>query len=190
MQSAHRRISIAIVFLALLITGCSLPVTGALPTPAPGDYAGTIAAIQTISVQTATAQGFGAGATPLSPATLPPAATGTLQSPVVVSDTLCWRGPGADYEVISAIKAGTAVSMLGRGAIAGWYILRNPIYGDPCWLQAGDLQIPAGYDVSTLPLFNPPWTATPTASVTPLVSSTPSSTATPPPPTPGLTATP
>jgi hypothetical protein len=68
--------------------------------------------------------------------------------------------------------------MLGRGVIAGWYIVRNPIYGDPCWLQANDLQIPAGYDVSSLPLFNPPFTETPTASVTPLVSATPSVTLT------------
>lgn len=179
MQSIHRRILFAVAFAVLLVASCS--IQGAVPTPTAGAeaYGATIAAMQTRAVQTANAQGFGAPPTAAVPATLPPAETaGAPQSPIVANDTLCWHGPGPQYEVISSVLKGTVVSMLGRGAISGWYIIRNPIYGDPCWLQAGDLQIPAGFDVSALPLFNPPFTATASPSVTPLVSSTPTTTLT------------
>lgn len=192
MRSVHRATLSIVALLSASLAGCTMLSAPGTPTAGAEAYAATISAMQTRAVQTATAQGFGGAPTSALPATLPPAQTaGTPQSPAVINDTLCWRGPGPTYEVISAVTKGTAVDMLGRGSIAGWYIIRNPIYGDPCWLQSSDLQIPAGYDVTALPLFNPPFTATPTASVTPLVSSTPSVTLTPAPTgTPSPSATP
>jgi hypothetical protein len=50
-------------------------------------------------------------------------------------------------------------------------VVRNPIYNDPCWVEASALQVAAGVDVSTLQVFFPPPTATPT--FTPSPTSTP-----------------
>lgn len=160
---------------SLVLMGCSLPIVTPAPTAAAGAYVATIGAMQTSAVQTAGAQGIGATATPPPPATLLPVPTGAPDSPLVNNDTLCWRGPGPTYEVISALKQGTAVSLLGRGVISGWFVIRNPIYGDPCWVQANYLQIPASVNVSVLPLYNPPWTPTPTSAFT----ATPGATSTP-----------
>ncbi len=167
MQLAHRRAFIVAATSFLILSGCSLPARTPTPTADAGAYAATIAALQTRAVGTATAQGFGSALTP-APPTLPAFQTTlTSQFPVVTIDTQCWRGPGAQYEVIGTIGHGTEVPLLGRGVISGWFILRNPTYGDPCWLQGSALQFPPGYDISALPIFNPPATAT----ITPLPTS-------------------
>jgi uncharacterized protein YgiM (DUF1202 family) len=75
---------------------------------------------------------------------------------------LCWQGPGPKYEVVSALTKGSRVKLLGQGSISGWYIVRNPIYHDPCWVQQTDLQIEPGTDLLSLQIFNPPPTYTPT----------------------------
>ncbi len=155
------------VFFPILLTGCllaacSLPAPTVPPTPGADAYAATVAALQTSAVNTASAQGFGPASTPTPPSTIAMPQTGGGQNPAVIRDTLCWRGPGPEYEVIGTIHAGTSVSMLGRGVISGWFVIRNPVSGDPCWLEASNLQIPASVDLPALPVYNPPWTPTPT----------------------------
>ncbi len=167
MQSTPHRILIIAAISLLVLPGCSLTVRAPTPTADAGAYGATIAALQTRAVGTATAQGFGSALTPAPPTPLPLQTVVTSQFPVVASDALCWRGPGPEYEVVSTILHGTQVPLLGRGVISGWFIVRNPAYGDPCWLQASALQFPTGYDVSALPVFNPPATAT----ITPLPTS-------------------
>lgn len=71
-------------------------------------------------------------------------------------------GPGNAYPVVSAVKSGARVELIGVGSIAGWFIIRNPIYHDPCWIEAKDLQIDPRYDVSQLQIYNPPPTPGPT----------------------------
>ncbi len=98
----------------------------------------------------------------------------TPQNPLVLRATLCWIGPGPQYPTVSALKQNERVKLLGRGSISGWYIVENPIYHDPCWVQEAELQIEPGTDLASLRIFNPPPTSTPTK----------------PPPTPTITATP
>ncbi len=177
MQFIPPRFFFAAVITTLILAGCSMPIRIPIATPAPtpgaGAYVATIEALQTRAVATAGAQGFGPTSTATPPAGITVPQTGGVQSPVVVNNATCWRGPGSDYVVISTIQSGTAVSLLGRGVIAGWIVVRNPANGDPCWLQASNLQIPSGVDVSALPIYNPPWTPT----ITPLPASvTPTST--------------
>ncbi len=167
MQFIHQRFFVVAVVASLMLAGCALPVVTPVPTPGAGAYAATVSVLQTRAVATATAQGFGAGLTPIPP-TLPPGQVGgTSQSPVVTTDTQCMRGPGTEYEVIGTIARGTEVSLLGRGVVVGWFIVRHPAAGSPCWLQANVLRFPAGYDISALPIYDPPATAT----VTPMPTS-------------------
>ena len=93
-----------------------------------------------------------------------PTLTLTPQNPLVTTTTYCWSGPTSKtltYEVISSIQAGTRVQLLGQGIVEGWWIVRNPRYNDPCWIQQEYVQIDPVYDLSTLKTFAVP--ATPTA---------------------------
>jgi uncharacterized protein YgiM (DUF1202 family) len=102
-----------------------------------------------------------------------PAPTATPQNPLVLRDTLCWVGPGPQYDVVSALKTNTRVELIGRGTVTGWWVVTNPIYKDACWVKAADVQIEPGFDTSTLKLINPPPTPTPTPSQTPTPTPTP-----------------
>jgi hypothetical protein len=90
--------------------------------------------------------------------------TPTPQNPLVTATAYCWSGPTGKtlkYELISSIQAGTRVQLLGRGIVDGWWVIKNPRYNDPCWIQMQYVQIDIGYDLSTLKTFAVP--ATPTA---------------------------
>ena len=90
--------------------------------------------------------------------------TPTPQNPLVTTTAYCWSGPTSKtltYELISSIQAGTRVQLLGKGIVDGWWVVKNPRYGDPCWIQQEYVQIDPSYDLSTLKTFVVP--ATPTA---------------------------
>lgn len=107
---------------------------------------------------------------------MPPA---TPQNPLVLETILCWKGPGSQYEVVSALKKDERVELIGQGSIAGWFIVNNPIYHDPCWAQAAYLQIEPGYNTYALPIYTPPPSPTPTPTVTRTPTNTPTATNTP-----------
>lgn len=98
-----------------------------------------------------------------------PVPTATPQNPVVLRDTLCWMGPGNQYDVVSALKVGTRIELIGRATIDGWWIISNPIYKDACWVQAAEIQFEPGFDTTALKLIAPPPLPTPTwtPSITP-----------------------
>jgi hypothetical protein len=114
-----------------------------------------------------------ASATPLPPLTSSP-----LNS-LVLETILCWEGPGARYEVVSALKEGERVEIIGRTSVAGWWIVDNPIYHDPCWAQAEYLQLDPGFNPLTLPVYTPPPTPTFTPTETPTPTRTRRPTRTP-----------
>ncbi len=99
--------------------------------------------------------------------------TAEPENPLVLKDTLCWEGPGPVYLVVSAVKNGERVELLARGSITGWWVIKNPIYHDPCWVKQDVLQIDPGYDLGNLKIFNPPPTPTPTEVDTPTPTPTP-----------------
>jgi hypothetical protein len=109
-----------------------------------------------------------APSSPLVLPTLTPAAsetplpTATPQNPLVLRATLCWVGPGNQYDVVSALQPQTRIQLIGRGTLDGWWVISNPIYKDACWVQAVDVQIEPGFDTSTLKLISPPPLPTPT----------------------------
>jgi hypothetical protein len=105
--------------------------------------------------------------------------TSTPQNPLVLETNLCWKGPGAQYEVVSALKKDERVELIGQGSIPGWWIVDNPIYHDPCWAQTGYIQIEPGYNTSSLPIYTPPPSPTPTVTDTATPTNTPTATNTP-----------
>ena len=88
--------------------------------------------------------------------------TADLFHPLVIKNALCWEGPGAAYLVVSAVKNGEQVELLGRGSNPGWWVIDNPIYHDPCWVTQDVLQIDPSFDSANLKIFYPPPTPTPT----------------------------
>jgi len=86
----------------------------------------------------------------------------TIEEPLVLRGALCWWGPGAAYDVMSALGEGIHVELLGRGNISGWWVVDNPIYHVPCWVHDADLRIDPATDLTSLKIFIAPPTSTPT----------------------------
>jgi hypothetical protein len=170
------------LFVIIILASCTLPgAEGESPDLVATWVAATLTAIQTsVPVTSATpvppAQPS-ATLTPTASETLPP--TSTPQNPLVLETTLCWEGPGAQYEVVSALKKDERVEIIGQASIAGWWIVDNPIYHDPCWAQARHIQIEPGYNTIFLPVFTPPPSPTPTPMNTRTPTTTPTATNTP-----------
>jgi hypothetical protein len=135
-----------------------------LPSDAPGTATPTVIPTTQVELPTVTP-----------PVTDTPAPTATPQNPLVLRATLCWVGPGNLYDVVSALQPQTRIELIGRGTIDGWWVITNPIYKDPCWVQAVDIQIEPGFDTSNLKLIAPPPLPTPTwtPSLTPTPTPTP-----------------
>jgi hypothetical protein len=147
---------LAILPVLIATLACNLPSGVSTATPFPSDTPTPAIATATTSLETAT-----------------PAAPSTPQDPLVLRATLCWQGPGPVYPVVSGLKINERVTLLGRGSINGWYVVDNPIYHDPCWVQASDLQLDPGIDLLSLRVFTPPPTPTPTRTFTPTYTPTP-----------------
>lgn len=91
--------------------------------------------------------------------------------PIVNRDTLCWKGPGPAYDVVTSIQNGTEVELLGIGATENWLVINNPRYpGVDCWVDQDDLDLDPGLDLSSFNIFPIPLlpTATHTPSPVPL----------------------
>ncbi len=164
--------------LVLILSACNLPLAGmGEPPVAPEVLAQTAVAATMSAIQAETA------AAPTAVPPQEPTATPTVaftftpfptpQDPLVVKDALCWLGPGSVYEVSSSVKTGIRVKLLGRGSVGAWWIIDNPRYHEPCWLQADVLQFDAGYDLTDLKVFTPPPTPTPIPTDTPTPTNTP-----------------
>jgi hypothetical protein len=97
----------------------------------------------------------------------------STQRPTVVTATLCWLGPGAAYEVSSSVSVGLQVDLLGRDLTGDWWIIRGPIYHDPCWVMRDTLRIDPTFNTAGLPVYAVPPTPTPTPTETPTPTPTP-----------------
>jgi hypothetical protein len=142
------------IVLIVISAGCNMPGGYVTPTPIPTET--PLAPTSTAIIEVVTA-------TPLPPP----------QDPLVLRPTLCWQGPGPVYPTVSALKQNERVKLLGKGSINGWFIVDNPIYHDPCWVQASDLQLDPSTDLLSLRIFSPPPTPTPTRTATATYTPTP-----------------
>jgi len=158
----------------LVASGCNVP----LGSP-PADVGATMIAATVSVLQTDAAASATAAVTP-SPvpseaptptAYLSPTATPEPQPPVVTKVSLCYTGPGPIYPVVSSVKEGAQVNILGVGSITGWFVIENPTYHDRCWLEESNLQIDPNLNVAGLKVYNPP--PTPGPKETPIPTATP-----------------
>ena len=162
------------LLLALLISGCNLPSGAAAPNAAATFVAATLSVLQTRAAATLTAVPMPSDTMTSAPVVVgPPTSTSTPQNPVVTVLALCWTGPGDAYPVVSSVKVGTSVELLGIGSVAGWFIIKNPTYHDLCWIQANNLKIDPNLNLSTLKIYNPPPTPGPTETEVPPPTDTP-----------------
>jgi hypothetical protein len=168
MSRLIRRSVPAVLVVVVAILACNYPTPSPTPDVGATFVAGTLTALAQVS--SAPQSGSTTMDTSTSEATVTslPSSTPTAGNPVVIHDALCSAGPGSAYEVVSSVKIGTSVELMGVGSIPGWYIIRNPVYHDPCWIAASNLQIDPGYNVSALKIFYPPSTPTSVPSATPV----------------------
>ena len=155
------------LILCLLTAGCNLPSAKSNVNAAATSAAATLDALRTAVAATLTAAL--PADTPTSAPVIPPppASTSTPQNTVVTQLALCWTGPGNAYPVVSSVKVGVNAELIGVGSIAGWYIIKNPTYHDPCWIEGKNLKIDPNYNLSTLRIYNPPPTPGPTETQVP-----------------------
>ena len=167
------------VFLLIGLTaifGCTLPWMAGGTDAAPTMVAATVSALQTQMVISLTETAQAAPVLPSAVIEVPtiaitPLATEVPKNPVVQTTTLCWTGPGDAYPVVSGIKAGTEVIVLGVGSKTGWLVIENPTYHDRCWIEAANLTLDPNWSTAGLQVFNPP--PTPGPKITPVPTPTP-----------------
>jgi hypothetical protein len=153
-------ISLAII---LAVTACAPQAT-----PTPVDVIGTTAAQLAMVMLTQTAGA--ATATPTVTLTMPPTETPTLtppteevkrQPPVVITFVPCYAGPDESYTFISNIDPSIrksnkqVVEILGTGSVAGWVVIRNPYFNNPCWVREENMEIGAHIILADYPVMTP-----------------------------------
>jgi hypothetical protein len=124
-------------------------------TPPPVDSLATNIALGVIVARSQTALALPPSATATATQTPSPTATVTsapTQQPMVIRLASCWFGPGRAYNLESNIKEGEVVELLAVGTVPGWYIIRNPYFNQPCWIQAENLSLDPAFDPSPFPM--------------------------------------
>jgi hypothetical protein len=162
------RLTLACFLFMAVLVGCNYPTAISTQDVMASLVAATLTAVGSVSTVGQEAATDIAATTPVPSQTNPPPSTPTPGNPLVIHDALCSVGPGNVYDVVSSVKTGTKVELIGVGSVPGWYIITNPIYHDPCWIASANLQIDPNYNLSALKVFNPPSTPTPTSSDTPV----------------------
>jgi hypothetical protein len=179
MPAKQRRILLSTWLLVLCLLGCNFGAE-LVATPGARDTSGvgTLSVLQTAEEMTHAAAFVSAAGTATEQLIAVPLSTlPTSQMALSIATTLCRSGPGAPYKVVSVMRPGERVEILGRATIGAWYIVADPIHLTPCWMQISDLQLSPGLNISSLPVITPPPPVTPTATLLPGI--TPSPTRTP-----------
>ena len=152
-----RFLTILIITL-IWITACTTQ-----PTPPPVDTVSTAVFQQVFVPLTQTA--LAASPTPAITPTFTPTFTATLtpkptwnappKRPLTTAFAGCWKGPGPQYTLISNIDEKKYVELLGVGSVPGWYVIKNPYFHNPCWIEAIYLKLDPKLDTSKYPVMTP-----------------------------------
>ncbi len=85
--------------------------------------------------------------------TFTPFLTATPQNPLVLVPTACFKEPRVNDRIVSSLNKGTRVKLIARSDDGNWWLVENPVYRSPCWVQVGDLQLDPGMNVKDVPVF-------------------------------------
>ncbi len=143
------------ILLSFMSAACSPQTTPAQPTPPTLNSMATSIALGVIVAQSQTAQALPTATATQTPPPPPTFTSSPTQQPVVTRLSACWFGPGPAYRMESSIKEGEPVELLAVGTVPGWYIIRNPYFHQPCWIQAENLSLDPSFDPSPFPLVTP-----------------------------------
>ncbi len=157
-MNKHFLLSLVGLIAIVMMSACSS--APAAPTPSV-DSVATVVFQRVYMPLTQTASA--ASPTPAATLTPPPTQTFTpeptssepLKRPVVTAFAACWTGPGAQYTLISNIDAKKYVEIIGIGNTPGWYVIRNPYFHNPCWIEAIYLKLDPRLDTSKFPVMTP-----------------------------------
>ncbi len=148
--------------LITLVTIICTPACTAKPTPPPVDIIGTTAAQLASGMLTQTAAAYSSTPPPVTATTIPtetltlePTKDASIKIVTVINHTGCWRGPGDTYALTSYINVPKKVELLGIGSVPGWYIIKNPYFGSPCWVVAADVELDPQMDITVFPTIAP-----------------------------------
>ncbi len=146
--------TIAILFLA----ACNLPLAQPTPGLTVNQQAGTLVASTLQAVPSATELAVTPFASPALPSTTP----ATKLTVLIHSDnSACRSGPGADFQVIATLAAGTNADMVGKDSADSYWIVVDPTSHNLCWIQMQDAT-PSG-DTTSLPEMTPQAVSNPKA---------------------------
>jgi hypothetical protein len=155
------------LIMTLMVGACAPEAT-----PPPVDIAGTVAVQLASSMLTQTAAAysptsppspspFPATETPIPTITAVPEATKDQSVSIIRLKNLpdpqpaCRLGPGDSYELTSYINTPKDVELLGIGSVPGWYVIKNPYFGSPCWIPVDIVEIDPAMDLSNFPVITP-----------------------------------
>ncbi|MDP1714110.1 MAG: hypothetical protein Q8L41_05135 [Anaerolineales bacterium] len=138
--------------LLILLSACA---PAAPPTPTV-DVVGTRAAELASIMLTQTVAAY----SPTPPPTFTPEPTATIEpTPAEIKPPTIKNGPATCYLKPAAAGAFTSnitntkvVELLAIGATPGWYKIRDPYFGSPCWVAENNLELDINMDLSTFPI--------------------------------------
>jgi uncharacterized protein YgiM (DUF1202 family) len=150
-----RFLRLTVIGLAAILASAACASKAATPPPVDDMATNVARGVSVALTQTAGAPTPLPSATP-APIIIPATATSGPIPPLTVTQfASCWFGPGSAYNLESNIEQGEKVELLGVGSVPGWYIILNPYFFQPCWIQAANLSIDASADLSYYPAMTP-----------------------------------
>jgi hypothetical protein len=148
------------ILLCLVLTACNLPL--AEDTEDLNIQAATIIAM-TLTAQGAPTQENTPLPTPTQAAAGEPKSTITPTYSVpmlsVTENTNCRSGPGESYKILTTLRAGVSVEILGKHPTDNYWVVRLPELLEPCWLWGEYATATGSYQAA--PEMTPPSTSTP-----------------------------
>ena len=112
----------------------------------------------TVTGRTADLPIWEAPPTPTLKAEISPTLTGVLLQ--VSNPTNCRVGPGKIYDKVSVLEPGKTVNVIARNASAEYWVIENPKGSGNCWVWGYYASVTGS--TSSLPIWEPPHTPTPT----------------------------
>lgn len=151
-------ISVLSTVIVLMSTACTPKAT-----PTPVDIMGTAAQLAKVML-TQTVEAYSPTSPPPTQTSTPsftdtpvftPTNSAPPKRPSTTEFTGCWTGPGDTYTLISNIDPKKYVDVIGIGTEPGWYVIRNPYFHNPCWVEIAHLKIDPNMDFSVFPVMTP-----------------------------------